>query len=986
MAGMKRLLFCLLVMQVRLVGGCDGYESRPAIDAWIVSEMVALTDATPRRDDMTIFNPDRAKVTLFAGANETISFQLVVDAGPQGASDVSVTFSAPAAEGGATIDPRNIRLYRMAAVSVGDFPPWYLRLVDAVPEPANFYDALIPFDAAGGEQAFSLAANERLAVWVDLHVPRGAPAGRYRGGLRISSASHQDWSASLDLEVYGFVLPDARPIATVGGFDHRSLFSAFVRRGGKPFVPVHLDRSNPLVMKGLVVMRQLMKLSHAHRLDLFERTIRPVLKRDMMGRVRLEWDDYDAIVTPYLRGSAFEDRLACPAWPMPFSDDWPDPKNYGGVDAEAYVSTAADVLAQCRKHFADLGAVEQMFLWPYRGPACEAGYDRHVRLARIARAADARNPILTQLPPDPPKLTGWSAPEDFAELSDIIAPPAQWMDLSSAAGAARPEHSLVGVWLSPGMPPYLPSLSVIATPADARAIPWFAMKYKCTGLFLPEVLNWSTDPPVTAAGAETRLFYPGGFAGVEGVLPSVRLKRLRRGLQDIAYLWLLRQRGRAGIAESVTNSLTRYAGLAAAGDNYLDPRMDGWVQDAATWQLARRLLAEEVQAAVNPSAAAPEQLLAERLRWKEFDRRTHTVRVEQIRSRVIGVRADAATTQEIRTRLIPLVPLTPVTSPALNGPETPPTEPDEPFRKLRATILLDLYNEHARETDVIVGIDKLPEGWKPLRGQVRISPFAPGTRRTVELIAEGSYVPSSVNAKLPVPVSIVTDVQRRQTIVAVVPFLQAGRVNSPPKIDGVLDDWPMRVGNTAGDFKLIGRRGRRGTGLAARQTHAFVLRDEKNLYVAFRCEEPDLAGLVARPSNIIHYEQLMACGEDLVEVILDPGAAGKGPEDLYHVAVKSNGVVLTERGVHTDLPLGRAEPWPVAAAVAVGRQKNVWIVEMAIPLSAFGPAGTEQFWGVNFTRFATRGDEASSWSQAPRYFYDPRNLGTMFVGPVKKNR
>ena len=40
--------------------------------------------------------------------------------------------------------------------------------------------------------------------------------------------------------------------------------------------------------------------------------------------------------------------------------------------------------------------------------------------------------------------------------------------------------------------------------------------------------------------------------------------------------------------------MTRYAGLAAAGDNYLDPRLDGWVQNPQTWRMARRLLAEEI--------------------------------------------------------------------------------------------------------------------------------------------------------------------------------------------------------------------------------------------------------------------------------------------------------------------------------------------------------------------------------------------------------
>jgi hypothetical protein len=253
----------------------------------------------------------------------------------------------------------------------------------------------------------------------------------------------------------------------------------------------------------------------------------------------------------------------------------------------------------------------------------------------------------------------------------------------------------------------------------------------------------------------------------------------------------------------------------------------------------------------------------------------------------------------------------------------------------------------------------------------------------VELSAEGTYVPSSGAGKLLLPLSLTEDMQRRRTLTAAVPFLLAGSVPRGPVIDGKLDDWPMRAGNAAGDFRLIGARGESDKPFAKRGTLTFVTHDRDNLYLAFRCDEPQVDGLKAFSSNIIHYEQLMACGEDLVEVVLDPGCRAKGPEDLYHIAVKANGVLLTERGVHTDPPLGVATAWPVAASVAVTKQDKLWVVELAIPLSAFGPAGKETFWGVNFTRFATQGSEASSWSEAGRYFYDPKNLGTMYMVPEK---
>ena len=71
--------------------------------------------------------------------------------------------------------------------------------------------------------------------------------------------------------------------------------------------------------------------------------------------------------------------------------------------------------------------------------------------------------------------------------------------------------------------------------------------------------------------------------------------------------------------------------------------------------------------------------------------------------------------------------------------------------------------------------------------------------------------------------------------------------------------------------------------------------------------------------------------------------------------------------------------WSVNAKIAVKRHSDFWVVEMAIPLASLPGGRTERYWGVNFTRFATQGCEASSWAEAPRYFYDPRNMGTMFM-------
>ncbi|MBL7133004.1 MAG: DUF4091 domain-containing protein [Phycisphaerae bacterium] len=917
--------------------------------------MVSLTDRTKPFDDRVIYKPETSTIELFSAANETVSFQLVIDGG-LGADlflteGVQIRFSDLFGWGSSQISGSAFSAFRAMPVRVTKYPAWYLRLVDAVPKPATFYDALVPMDRAKGVIGKGLQApflsgrleessrSPRMVIWVDLAVPGGAAAGDYKGSVTISCRSREDWTVAISLKVYAFVLPDARPIAAVGGFDHEKLFGAFIKRDGRPFVPVRMDRKHPLVRRGLVLMRQLMRLGHAHRLDLFARAMHPLLKRDMFGKVRLDWSDYDAIVLPYVNGEAFADGLGCPAWPVPFSEDWPRAKYYGGFDGEAYVATAGELLSQCSEHFQKvIDEPGKMFVWPDRGVASAAAYERHIHLARIVRAVEGDFPILAPLPLKVPKLTGWQVPDQFSRLVDILAPQGQYMD-PAAGMLKRGQNPLAGMWFSPGKPPYTPSLDVIATGADARAIPWFAMRYKCTGLFLPEVMHWAGDPFSTAAGAETRLFYPGSALGRNDVLPSVRLKRLRRGLQDIAYLWLLQQRRRGQVAESIAGALARYAGLAAAGDNYLDPRLDGWVQDRASWGMARRLMAEEIHAAIHPSEVTNDRLMARRLDWRVFEEKTHTVRIEQVRTRVAPARAG---------------------------------------RGMQAVVLLELYNEFRRDVDVIATIDKLPDGWRAVRGKARILSFPAASRQVLKLVAGGDHVPAGPDGKMPLPVSVSIDRRWHKKLAASVPFITAGRVGRPVRIDGHLDEWPIRTGSAAGQFRLIGRRGRT-VGKAVRQTVVQVLCDDKNLYVSFRCQEPNMAGLVARADNMVHYEQLMACGEDLVEVILDPGARAATPEELFHIVVKPNGVLLAECGIRGDMPLGASRPWPAGASAAVRKAKDLWTVELAIPLSAFGRRGQERFWGVNFARFATADCESSSWSGAPRYFYDPRNLGTMFV-------
>ncbi len=928
---MKRLSTQLLglawIAYLAILTGCQ----TPQVNIWVAPEMTALTDITEASTDPMLVSPGGQAITLTGAANETVCFQLVID--PALSAGGAVTFSWSDLTGPETIKADRIKAFRALPVESPPIPPWHIRLPERPPKARWIYDKLQPINGESSTGSLSLRPGQRFVLWIDLDVPRDALAGIYTGTLKVTSAEAAIWEKQLKLEVYDFTLPDVQPIVVVGGFDHRDLFRRYVKRDGQGFLPERLDARKPLVRKGLTVMRQLMQLAHNHRLDLFDKRIAPKIKRDRTGKVLIDFSNYDAIVGTYLDGSAFENRIPSPAWPIPVSATWPDPQYYGGKDSDSYLDTVRQVLAITAQHFQKMSKSKKTFFWPWRGKPGQEGYSRATELARIAKQVDPEMLILSILPANPPKLTGWQVPDDFDELTDIYAPDGKFFDGSKSNETSQAGNYLPGVWLRPGEPPYSPSLGLLSTPSDIRALPWLAIRYGCSGIMIDEVLNWdqSSDESDTGIG----LFYP----GPDGAVGSVRLKRFRRAMQDAAYIWLLIQHKGGSIADEVVKTVVRYAGVDAAGDHYQDARGHGWTQDGRAWELARRILAAELVKAINSDPLTKQQKLAIGMNWRDLRNISQTVRVEQIRSRIVDVsnvgRADAI-------------------------------------------IEVDLYNERSWPVRVAADLTQLPEGFVQPPGRAFQNALAPGERTTLTLRTQSPYLTAAPKAKLPLTVELESGEQTRRFNCEIAMVI-SGQAAKAPTIDGSLDDWPLRQGNAAGDFVLLGAPPGIKPTKARRQSLVFVTHDEQNLYFGIRCTEPDLDSMVAKPSNVLSCRQLMLYGEDMVEILLDPGNTAATAEDLYHLVIKPNGVTVAERGITCQPPLGRTEPWPVGTQVAIGKGDGVWVVELAVPRDAFGPAGKDCLWGVNFMRFTTGDSESSSWARATRHYYDPRGMGVMIL-------
>ena len=97
-------------------------------------------------------------------------------------------------------------------------------------------------------------------------------------------------------------------------------------------------------------------------------------------------------------------------------------------------------------------------------------------------------------------------------------------------------------------------------------------------------------------------------------LPCIRLKEMRMGMQDYEYMWLLKEAGKADVADTVTRHVIHCAlqesGAGGFGDKFFGPGK--WERDPAKWSAARLEMAEAILAAKSAPAPQPTPEVSER--------------------------------------------------------------------------------------------------------------------------------------------------------------------------------------------------------------------------------------------------------------------------------------------------------------------------------------------------------------------------------------
>lgn len=897
----------------------------PSIETWIDAD--GLPSAVrPAADDSDAAGPTR----LEAAINETVWLQLHIGAG----RDLGVSVDPFVSPSGREVS-NNVTIYRVHDVETGEWPAWYIKRVPPKIRRQRAADVLVPANAPRG----GLPCRGPVDIWIDVQVPKGTPPGEYKSTVRITSAGVETSARELTLVVYPFVLPDQATPDVVADVDHQALFYHHVRYQGRPYSSGHIAREHPASPVLEQVLASTMRLLEAHRLTPQLPGLHPTLKTDADGGVQVDWDDYDRVAGPFIEGGAYMDRLPARWWRLPLDDSFPQPPAYGVTNSPTYARTLRGYLANAAEHFAARGWLERAFVAP---PLGRIGDPAAIETARhygyIIRAADSRLRIMLAHPWHDLATFGWHGfrHEDLSEHADLWNVPAQFFSTSRPGRGAA-------TWLSAARPPFSGSTDVLAAHADARALPWQARKLDAAAVYVGTVNNWPAEagasPEDCLRHDSSVLLYPGGPFGLSDPVPSVRLKLLHRGLQDAAYLTLMQSHGRSQQASAILNALIARCGSSAYGAHLLDGRTDGWLTDWTWWRLARRIMGDELLAAIQPDLAT-EAASAPALRWRRFMQAASSARLN-----VVGVRIDPTASSQAEGAAI--------------------------------AFALDLVNNQTEPLSGRLRFGELPMGWTPQPAEPDITASGGGVGRATLWARAASLAWDEAGVRS-VPIELHLSDGRIISRSARLCHLTPQRVPIPPRVDGDLDDWSVSAGNDAGGFLSVIDVAAADD--LARQpaalTTCFVTHDAKRIYFGLRCGTPSAGAATGGPGPRV--EDLIPVGGDCVELLIDPGNTGsRSPCDLIRIAVGPFGM-LAERGVRTDPPLCETSYFAADIQHAVRVRSDAWTAEISIPLEAFDPqyrSGTT--WAINITRFDAATQEYSTWSGVTGNAYDPLSMGNM---------
>ncbi len=939
----------LLIPIICLSYGCLGRTNHAIVTTGWATDSVAIY-STNTQDRITKHVPQRTVWKLAGAPNETLgeSFLVRLDA----PATVYAGFDISDLVGSKTsIDAAHIHIYSVESVSVRNWPGWHIRSISPSQREPVIPDVLVPVEAPGADLANGLEPNVDHFFWVDITIPRDIAPDDYFGEIKLIDGHNTLSTIAIDLRVWPFLLPLPGPTTFIIDVDHKSLISHHLLRQGRP-LQQYMDDWSGTADADIIdrLVQQTMMTLRNHGLNLIMSDFSPPVKITSGNEVLPDWHHYRSLVAPALNGALFGDKGGLTRWPMPtkplmaFRSD-------AGVSSPLHETLARQYLQQCAMEFDRMGMLSRSYLLVEHHVPAGIFDIPALPYAHWTSVADPRLQVIHYGIPQNLQPFGWV---DYQPASNMYEAdgwliPGQFFDPATTAHLRKKGKM---TWLQLDKPPFSGSLDIAAPPTYARVIPWLAFSLEADTVFLGQACHWPSadrdaSPQACIDFDASTLLYPGRPFGVDHPLASLRLKYLRRGIQDIAYVELLRQHNLTHIERAVRQAIVARAGTQAYRTHFADGAAIAWPTNWHYFNAARDIFAEELSRnTTNVRTTTQSTELHRNVRWRELMKNT----------RRLDVQCDGT-----RIRLM--------------GDTLSPT--------LEIQSSISISNLSRTTTQGLLHYDGVPPSWVPEQASFPVHSILPAHSGRIQMSSTCPLSNMSITGDQRFHISLTTQDGQSITTQARARLVAASRISQPLVIDGELDDWQDSAMNVLRDFELISPTKPSDTfsDRPTSRTLAFVKRDESYLYVAVRCDLEDGLSHRGARRNRIDYDDMIPTGSELIEILIDPLNAGtRSPTDLFHIVVMYNGSDYAEKGIRFNPPCGRSEPWAVNIRIATSSSHDHWTAEIAIPLSAFGSVATDHtIWGFNVTRFDQAHQEFSTWSGAKLNAYDPLSLGNLLL-------
>ena len=892
---------------------------------------------------------------LYGARNEWVGFAIELTDVPEGQS-FSLRMRAPKQKSsGAQLPSASVEVFQIVTMPVDVIRAGYVRHTGQSASVSELPRALLPVAQRAGRFDLSdlrggaAGAGKTSKLWIDLHIPPGAPAGEYAGAIDLLPPKWKKPVASLplNLTVYDFDVPETCDLQIVSRLTWESLTRLYPDRFAQ-VTPRLLSRNNPQHQPAVRTLDQLVTLAQRHRLGVFVPRLQPTVKwplRDSgTAEPEVDWDDYDQLVAPWMGGGAFTDKVPAGFWPLPAPDFLPQFKRAAQL---AYWAEAA-------RHFEQIDWLGRSAVWlegaaPGRASPADAA-ELSLLAGQILRLHD-RLTVALPLEDDQLHLTARDGPEMIDPGTAnrlwavapglVFSPPAQsWPE---TAGVPR-------YWLRTDVPGLVPYAGAGGDQNDLRLWAWLAFLRKATVIGWGDPLPTTSGPTEPADPDETIWFYPGHWFGQDQPVATIQLKWLRRAQQDYQYLNLARERGEVlnalVMARLITKPVEVQPGQAP------DPAyalMCG-TADPKAWDAAIRLLARSI-------------LLRDR-----------------------GQPADAAKQQAHNLETLRWA--APQERPIVSGRTIRWLWEDAGEKTLGVRLGIDIYNASDNRFDRnLLRWGRGGAGWE-LDGQPLQIP-ALSTYNVRREYLEARFLLDKVTpaARGPLSVSFTNGFTNRDsTLNLVLPVATSERVEGRRIVaDGKFDEWDAEDLIQDGPLvQMLSRPALQRQELrhASTQSRVYTGWAEDNFCFAFSLQGITPQNLMKGSQNFVDYQFRRAWGEDLCAVLIQPVFADNTLGPTLHVVCKPSAGLWVERKLDARR---NANPWQPLEGTGVRYKAIVegtdWRGEVAIPWRAIcdPERGVPPLLRFNFVQHRTATGESASWAGPVDFGRDDAFTGVLHV-------